>query len=68
MSSEAGSGDHGRRRKLERHRCACSRCGAETVTDVGMRTVAGNCGVCGSWELVVLDHGQDEIECRVPAN
>lgn len=30
------------------------RCGAETMTRVGLVTIEGSCGVCGSYELVAV--------------
>jgi len=31
-------------------RCACRRCGAHTITDVGF-VIGGPCSLCGSYEL-----------------
>ena len=54
MTSEPANGRCGKGEALDRKRCSCVGCGAQTVTSVGMVVVAGSCSVCGSWELVPM--------------
>jgi hypothetical protein len=41
---------------FRRMRCACQRCGAHTVTNVGF-VLAGNCSNCKSYELIPIEPG-----------
>lgn len=53
-SREAEPGAYGRAPRFRRMRCACRRCGAHTITDVGF-VVAGSCPNCRSYELQPFD-------------